>query len=227
MNSKARFQKKNQLSFISIFLAVDILIIFGLLRTSSAVYVADAIGEAPVEVALYAVGYDGLYNVDTSNNETPLEINLGSMGPGDTKYYRFRVSNQVIENNESTRSDTDVIYELKVITTTNIDLEYSLYINQNPLTTGATDYFASGSGTVIGIGTDDFGTVFKHYALPKRCMSKDSDVENVYTLKVVFPNDATHKDSKYQDLVESIKIQVDSEQLVADDSAQYKQLCGY
>ena len=58
-------------------------------------------------------------------------------------------------------------------------------------------------------------------------MSKDADVEDVYTLKVVFPNDTEHKNSKYQDLVESIKIQIDSEQLVADDSTAYKQLCGY
>ena len=69
---------KQDLSFISIFLIVDLLLIFGLLRTSSAYYFSNAVGEAPMDVALYAFSYDGLYlyNVDTGNNEASIDIDL-------------------------------------------------------------------------------------------------------------------------------------------------------
>lgn len=219
MNSKSRYNSRRNVSFISIFLIVDLLLIFGLLRTSSAYYFSSAVGEAPMDVALYAFSYDGLYlyNVDTGSNEASIDIDLGGIKPGDTKYYHFTVTNKVIdEDGNSAKSDTNIIYRLKVITTTNLRLKYSLYYNENPRGQQSTDLFANGNTDIGEELTDGWGTYFKHYAIPAKCLKKTSIVEDEYYLKVYFPED--YKDYKNQDLVESIKIQLESKQVVAGDA---------
>jgi hypothetical protein len=217
MGSKLRYNSRRNVSFIFVFLAVDLLLIFGLLKTSSATYVSEAIGEAPMDVALYAFSYDGLYDVTTGSNEAALDINLGSLKPGDVKYYSFKVTNAVAnDDDENIKSDTNIIYKLKVITTTNINLKYSLYYEQDPRSTSATDLFMSG-GTDIGVyATDGWGTWFKHYAIPAKCLKKESIVVDDYILKVEFPVD--YKDYNYQDMVESIKIQLESKQVITGDA---------
>ena len=211
--------RKREVSFISIFLIVDLLLIFGLLRTSSAYYFSNAVGEAPMDVALYAFSYDGLYlyNVDTGNNEASIDIDLGDIQPGDTKYYHFTVTNKVIdEEGNAVKSDTNIIYRLKVITTTNIRLKYSLYYNESPRGAQSTDLFANGNTDIGEELTDGWGTYFKHYAIPAKCLKKASIVEHDYYLKVQFPDNL--KDYNYQDMVESIKIQLESKQVIAGDA---------
>ena len=217
MRSKLRYNNRRSVNFISVFLIVDLLLIFGLLKTSSAIYVSDAIGEAPMDVALYAFNYDGLYNVTTGTNEAAIDINLGSLTPGDVKFYSFKVTNKVVnDENEEITSDTNIIYKLKVITTTNINLKYSLYYEQDPRSTTATDLFSS-NGNDIGVyATDGWGTWFKHYAIPARCLKKENVEVDDYILKVEFPAD--FKDADYQDMVESIKIQLESKQVVTGDT---------
>ena len=217
MNSKLRYNSRRNVSFIFVFLAVDLLLIFGLLKTSSATYVSEGIGEAPMDVALYAFSYDGLYDVTTGTDEAALDINLGSLKPGDVKYYSFKVTNAVLdEDDNSVKSDTNIIYKLKVITTTNINLKYSLYYNQDPRSSSATDLFVNGSEDIGDYATDDWGTWFKHYAIPAKCLKKENIVVDNYVLKVEFPSE--YKDYTYQDLVESIKIQLESKQVVSGDA---------
>lgn len=216
-SSKLRFNNDKRINFISIFLVIDLLLIFGLLRTSNAIYVSDAVSEAPMQVALYAFSYDGLYDVTTGSDEAALDINLGDIQPGEVKYYSFKVTNKVVnDEDEDVKSDTNIIYKLKVITTTNINLNYSLYYNQDPRSSSATDLFRTGgsdNGTYI---TDGWGTWFKHYTVDAKCLKKDSIVEDGYILKVEFPE--SYKNYKYQDMVESIKIQLESKQVIAGDS---------
>ena len=215
-NSKLRFQNKRKLNFISIFLALDLLLIFGLLKTSNAIYVSDAIGEAPMDVALYAFNYDGLYEVSSGGTETSLDINLGDLAPGDVKYYKFKITNKVVSGGEDIKSDTNISYYLKIITTTNINLKYSLYYNQDPHLANAVDLFRTGgvdNGVYI---TDPWGTIFKHYTVSAKCLKMDAIHEDAYVLKVEFPND--YIDYNYQDLVESIKIQLDSKQVLTGDA---------
>ncbi len=215
MKSKLRFNNQRKLNFISIFLALDLLIIFGLLKTSNAIYVSDAIGDAPMDVALYAFNYDGLYEVSTGGTETALDINLGELAPGTTKYYKFKVTNKMIGDSETAKSDTNISYKLKIITTTNINLNYSLYYNQDPQVSGATDLFKTG-GVDNGVYIrDSWGTIFKHYTVDTKCLNMNQIEEDEYVLKVEFP--ITYIDYNYQDLVESIKIQLESKQVLAGD----------
>ncbi|MBQ4030894.1 MAG: hypothetical protein II625_03980 [Bacilli bacterium] len=217
MKSKLRFNNKRGLNFISVFLLADLLLIFGLLKTSNAIYVSDAIGEAPLDVALYAFNYDGLYDTSSGTDETALDINLGDIAPGAEKLYRFKVTNKVInDEGDDVVSDTNIIYRLKVITTTNINLKYSLYYNQNPRTAGATDLFKRNNQDIGVYATDGWGTWFKHYAIDAKCLKKEVLKEDEYYLKVEFPED--YKSYLYQDMVESIKIQLESKQVIAGDS---------
>jgi len=215
MKSKLRFNNQRKLNFISIFLALDLLIIFGLLKTSNAIYVSDAIGDAPMDVALYAFNYDGLYEVGSGGTETALDINLGDMAPGTTKVFKFKVSNKAIGDSGAVKSDTNISYKLKIITTTNIGLEYSLYYNQDPSVSGAVDLFRTGGADNGELIRDSWGTIFKHYTVDKKCLNKDAIEEDEYYLKVVFP--ITYIDYNYQDLVESIKIQLESRQVLTGD----------
>lgn len=224
MKSKLRYQNQKKLNFISIFLALDLLIIFGLLNTSNAVYVADAVGSAPMDVALYAFDYDGIYEASSGGSETAIDINLGEVEPGSQKTYHFTVSNKILnDDDEVVKSDTNISYKLKVITTTNIQLQYGLYLNQNPDIAGATNLF-SPSGVDIGVvSSDSWGTYFKYYTLDEKCLTKDRIVEDEYYLTVTFPEDMNS--SKYQDLVESIKIQLESKQVLPGDDADLSGLC--
>lgn len=217
MKSKLRFNNKHRVNFIFVFLLADLLLIFGLLKTSNAIYVSDAVGEAPIDVALYAFNYDGLYDTASGSNEAALDINLGDIAPGAEKVYSFKVTNKVVnDENEDVVSDTNIIYRLKVITTTNINLKYSLYYNQDPRTAGAVDLFKR-NGSDIGVyATDGWGTWFKHYAVDAKCLKKEVLKVDNYYLKVEFPDD--YKNYLYQDMVESIKIQLESKQVIAGDS---------
>lgn len=216
MKSKLRFNSKRSLNFISVFLVLDLFLIFGLLRTSNAVYYSTAVGEAPMDVALYAINYDGLYDVTSGSNETALDINLGDIQPGETKLYSFKITNKMLNDaGVMVKSDTNISYRLKVIVTTNINLKYSLYYNQDPRASGAVDLFRT-SGVDNGqYATDSWGSIFKHYTVDTKCMVKDNFVEDAYILKVEFPDD--YLDYHYQDLVESIKIQVESKQVLPGD----------
>ena len=217
MSSKLRFNNKRSINFISVFLVVDLLLIFGLLKTSSAIYVSDAVGEAPMDVALYAFNYDGLYDITSGSSETPLDIALGSVKPGDIKYYSFKVTNRVInDEDEEVTADTNIIYKLKVITTTNMDLKYSLYYEQDPRSTSATNLFMNGGNDIGVYAMDGWGTWFKHYAIPAKCLKKENVEIDDYILKVEFPSD--YNEAKYQDMVESIKIQLESKQVVTGDT---------
>ncbi len=235
MRSKLRYQNQKKMNFISIFLALDILIIFGLLKTSNAVYVADAVGEAPMDVALYAFKYDGLYNVQTGGTETAIDINLGSLQPNKKdsqnqypedgkKTYHFTVTNRMLnDNDELVKTDTNISYKLKVIVTTNIRLNYGLYLNQNPDVAGAVNLLRT-NGSDNGVESQDsWGTYFKYYTLDEKCLTKDREVSDDYYLTVEFPEDMI--DSKYQDLVESIKIQLESKQVLPEDAISSSGLC--
>ena len=216
MKSKKRYASARQLNFVLVFLFLDLFVIFGLLRTSNASYTSTAIGDAAMEVALYAVRYTGMNEAtgvtasDTTSDQT-LDINLGDVKPGDTKYYKFKIYNT---DENGTRSDTNVSYELKIIVTTNIDLEYSLYYNEHPESTNAANLLTS-SQVSSGYERDDWGTWFRTYVVNERCMNYRADKIDEYTLKVVFPQNL--KSSAYQDLVESIKVQLKTKQVLPGD----------
>lgn len=193
------FKTRRNMNFLTVFLCLDLLIIFSLLRTSNASYVADAVATADMDVALYAFSSDGL--VDSTDSAT---INLGSFSPGETKNYKLEVKNTDSDGNVS---DTNIVYSLKVITTNNIDLEYKLYRNSIADANLIEDF----TGTV---SNDGYGTEFVYYTIDSSCLKYESAQTDTYYLEVTFPE--KYKTSNYQDLIESIKIQLESKQSVDD-----------
>lgn len=216
-----KMRNRKRLNVISIFLVFDIFIIFSIFRISNASYSSEALGSAEMEVALYAFRYGGIQNVDSidgeMNNET-IDINLGELLPGETKYYKFRIYNT---DENDVKADTDIAYDLKIITTTNIDLEYELYLNQSMYSSRAKDLIDSNNTSQVG--TDEWGTYFRTFVVPQKCFKFDEKKYDEYTLKVTFP--LKYKNIEYQDLIESIKIQMVSKQVFEDDLAHKNNIC--
>ena len=198
-----KFKSKKNMNFLTVFLVLDVLLAFTMIRTSSASYSSTVLGTAELDVALYAFQYSGMQDT----NDQVLEFDLGDIKPGQEKTYKFSVSNA---NSEGRVSDTSLRYNLKIISTNNLGLELELY--------------KSGSRTVnlitssnTSIVSDSYSTYFKYYTFDAVCVPySDTETKDDYTLVVRFPE--RYKESKYQDMVESIKIQLTSKQLSSGES---------
>ncbi len=193
-----KFSKKNKMNFLTVFLVIDVVLVFSIIRTSSALYTSKTVGTADMDVALYAFSYGGMKEDGTS--EQTLNFDLGSIKPGETKTYKFSVSNQ--DEKTGKVSDTSLRYDLKIITTNNLGLEYKLYKSNVLLTSSETRVIPDG-----------YSTYFKHMAYPPRCMDYGDTVTiDEYKLEVYYPANL-YKESKYQDMIESIKLQLVSKQM--------------
>lgn len=212
---RKKFKKRRQINLLTIFLVFDLFLVATFLKTSQASYVSEAVSTTEMDVALYAFHSSGMTFASDENDvfedETSLDIQLGNIGPGETKYYKFRVYNTDKDGNVS---DTNIAYVLKVITTTNIKLDYDLYLNQNASSTNAVSLIDSNELS-NQLMTDSYGTYFRVFTVPELCFLYGEEKFDEYTLKVTFPKD--YSSSEYQDLVESIKIQMRSKQVLADD----------
>lgn len=198
-----RFTDKKRMNFLTVFLLLDVLLAFTMIRTSSASYTSRVIGTAELDVALYAFQYSGLEDT----NDQVLEFDLGNIEPGEEKTYKFSVSNA---NEDGRVSDTSLRYNLKIISTNNLNLTLELYKSGN-----RTVNLISSSNT--SIVSDGYATYFKYYTFDDVCVPySDDETKDEYTLVVKFP--LSYKDSKYQDMVESIKIQLTSKQLASGES---------
>ena len=213
---RRKFKNRRTMNFLTIFLILDILIMVVFFRTSGATYVSEAVSTTEMDVALYAFNFSGVDNVASENedfdSQQTLDINLGDIGPGDTKYYKFRIYNT---DNDGNVADTNISYELKIITTTNIRLDYDLYYNQNAASSNAVSLIDTNQ-LDNQIMKDSYGTYFRVFTIPEKCFKYDQAKYDEYTLKVTFPEE--YSTSDYQDLVESIKIQTTSKQVLAEDN---------
>ena len=117
----------------------------------------------------------------------------------------FTVSNQ----KNSKVSDVDINYVLKIITTTNLPFEYELYENESYDSVGATNLISS-SNTVVDKDSD--GTYFQTFTMNEEELLYRTPKVNHYTLVVKFAD--YYRNYKYQDMVESVRIVIDSEQII-------------
>ena len=117
----------------------------------------------------------------------------------------FTISNQ----KDTKVSDVDINYILKIITTTNLPFEYELYENENYTSNGATNLISS-SNTVVEKDAD--GTYFQTFTMNEEQLLYRSPKVNRYTLVVRFAD--YYRNYKYQDMVESVRIVIDSEQII-------------
>ena len=180
--------------FIIVFLLIDLLAVVIMLNTTNARYESTAVSNTELEVALYALEEEDSYT-----------IALDEMVPREDPYvYRFTVANT---DKNGRLTDVRLYYDLKIITTTNMQLTYELYKNQNYLSSNATSAISLNI-----VAPDEDGTFFRTITTSRVYFCYQQEEINEYTLLVYFPE--SFKDSKYQDLIESIQIKIDSQQAV-------------
>ena len=122
----------------------------------------------------------------------------------------FYVLDFTISNQKDTKvSDVDINYILKIITTTNLPFEYELYENENYTSDEATNLISS-SNTVVE--KDEDGTYFQTFTMNEEQLLYNSPKVNRYTFVVRFLD--YYRNYKYQDMVESVRIVIDSEQVI-------------
>jgi hypothetical protein len=127
-------------------------------------------------------------------------INLLNLVPRNEPYiYTFKIAN----NDGTNRSDTDLQYDLSLVRTTNIPITIELYKNGN-----TTNNIITNTTTAA----DQYGTYFTTYATSTETFQYTSNMENTYQLYVYFP--ITYNTVNYQDLIEYIKINADSKQII-------------
>lgn len=227
---KRKFLVQKRTNFLFVFLALDLFVLLTIFNPSNASYVSEALGTAEMEVALYAFSYNNLSEYDKDDNlvSDSVDINLGVIKPGDTKYYKFDVYNYLEDavSGDIFSSETSISYALKIITTTNLPLTYKLYLNQTPFSSSSSDLIGgtdpSSNKELI---TDGFGTFYKVFPIDERCFKLDTEELKMdrYTLVVEFPEE--YSEVVYQDLIESIKIQLESKQVLPGDSVLDEGIC--
>ncbi len=184
--------KSNFIKTIMLFLVLVLLIVFLPMTYSRYESVTTSNTNAPVAYYVLNAGYQYI------------DVKIPDMVPRNAPYiYNFTIAN----NKDSKRTETLMEYDLKIVTTTNLQLNYELYINedyQNPLSTNK----------IINtqIYADSHGTYFKEMTTNKSYFTFQYDEVNNYTLLIDFP--ITYSDYKYQDIVESIFIIIESKQII-------------
>lgn len=156
-------------------------------------YESEATSNANVDIAFY------LLNEDFKE----MSLNLAEIFPQDNAYvYTFSIGN---EEGEKT-AEIDLSYDLKIRTTTNLPLTYTLYMNQ--------DYEDKNAVNIIEtneIAQDEDGTYFRTMTTKTEELYYQEPKTNVYQLVIHFP--ANYNTVEYQDIIEMLEITVDSRQL--------------
>ena len=124
------FEEKKRFLLFSFFLLLFLYLAFKLFGVAYASYETNAKLNASIDRAIYLIDNEGMsFNID------PEQI----IPSNDPYVYKFSISNF----NAVTRSDIDVLYELRVTTTTNLPLTFELYRNENYDDVGAINLFSS------------------------------------------------------------------------------------
>ena len=177
-------------------LIIVLLILIKIMPVTLSKYESSGIGQMNSNIAFYLLSADYLTE----------KIKLSDLTPSDSPYvYTFTVGNK----KDSKTSEVDIEYVLSIVTTTNLPLRFELYENSNYLDDAAVNLITSGN-TVVEKDID--GTYFQTFTFNKEELYFSNPTINTYTLLVYF--DKSNNDSKYQDVVEGVRIIVDSKQII-------------
>lgn len=194
MINKKRFV--NLLKIVGLLLILMVIVF--LIPMSYSRYESQGTGDANMDLAFYLLKTE----YHTQN------ILLNEIIPSATPYtYSFEISN----NDGTTRTETNLQYELSIRTTTNLPLEYELYMDEEYTSNGATNILPE-----TGPIADDDGTYFLTMKAPKRYFYYTANETHTYQLVVYFPLE--YKSYEYQDIYESVQIIVDSKQVLDTDT---------
>ncbi len=164
--------------FLSLFLIKQV---YGIFHT-------DASGIAANKIAFYVVN---------AKPQTQ-QIKIGEIAP-DGQSYRYSVEINNFKDNKV--SEVDMEYTMNIRTTTNIPVNYELYL---------------GNDTTNIIGTKEIvqdanGMYFFKFSSHAGNFVHGVEKTDRFTFVVSFPN--TYNDAAYQDLIETIEITVDARQV--------------
>lgn len=180
---------KGRINLIKILIILlCLLFTFFIARFTYSKYQTTTNSSSQLDVAFYIVkeGYQSM------------SVKLDSIVPRATPYiYTFTVSN----TDGTNRAQTNLSYDLSVITTTNLPLTYELLINNS-------DAILSNN-----VAQDSDGTYFRTITTNTQQFGFTADQTNTYTLKVTFP--AQYTNISYQDIIEGVEIVVNSRQTIS------------
>ena len=183
------------MSKIGLFVFV-LLIIVAIVPLTISKYQTVSSGDINSNIAFYLLKDDYLVqNVSLSNVDF------------DKGYYVLDFS--VTNEKDNKVSDVDISYVVKIITTTNLPFEYRLYENEDYEDSNAVNLINE-ENTVIQKDSD--GTYFQTFTMEEEELLYKNPRINQYTLVVYFGD--YFLNSKYQDMVESVRIIVDSKQII-------------
>ena len=137
-------------------------------------------------------------------NREKMSFNIDSekiVPSNDPFVYKFSISNY----RDDKESDFDIIYNLKIKTTTNLPLDFKMYKN-----TDLNNNILSGAEIL----RDSDGSYYKVYSVNENVLMEYKDkVTDVYTLSIDFPK-IYAEDLTYSDAIEAIEVIIESNQVV-------------
>ena len=184
MIDKKRFLAFNRITLLILLIIVIIMII----TISFSSYETTANGEVVNDIAFYVL--------DTTK-ETE-NIKIGDILP-DGKDYIYHISVQNYRDNQV--SEVDLEYNITLVTTTNIPIEYKIYeqgMDNNLL-------------SVKEVFTDSDGMYFNRYKTGAYHFTRETKMIDNYELVLNFPKEFS--DEEYQGLIDSIEIIIESTQI--------------
>ena len=185
MIDKQRFKLLGQ----GTILVVLIFVALFCLKTVFSIFHSDASGVVANHIAFYVV--EAVPQTQS--------IKIGEVAP-DGQSYRYSVDVSNFKNGKT--SEVDLEYTLEIITTTNIQVTYELY--------AGTDTTNNIIGTKEVI-TDTNGMYFFKFTPQVGTFTHDVQKTDRFTFVITFPS--TYNDAAYQDLIETIQITVDANQV--------------
>ena len=177
---------------LCIFLIILIALVFLIPYTISR-FKTEARSDATMEIAFFVA----------NDQYTRQQITLNDMEPGDEYAYTFSVSNF----KDSDRTEVNLSYHVEVVATTNLPLDYGLYL------TNQGEVSVVSSNEVV---EDSDGTYFKTIKTSSRNFGFNSNYTDNYKLTVKLP--ISHKNFNYQGVSENIEIRVIAKQILDSDN---------
>lgn len=178
------------------FLVLILLLIVKVMPVTFSRYESSGVGNTNANIAFYLIELDYLTE----------KIKLANLSPNDKPY----VFSFVVKNfNDKMSSEVSIEYNLSIVTTTNLPLSFELYENSDYTSETATNLITDVNTKVEA---DEDGTYFQTFSFEKEELLFKTNTENKYTLLVYF--DSLQNDAVYQDAIDSIRIIVDSRQII-------------
>lgn len=202
-----RFKRRIKLLVCILILVILHRIIF----SSYSLYESEANSNLDLDVAFFVLENENLSKL----------ITLDDLKPGESTVCSFSIANfykkdEGTPNEKIVKAETDIIYKLTIRTTTNLPLEYELYINDNPVENDTAVEQINGNSE---INQDEHNTYFNKLIEYNNLFNCGIPATDTYILKITFPKGKTpgseeYMDYTYQNVIEAIEISVEAEQFV-------------